>query len=384
MANTLTNLVPDLYEALDVVSRELVGMIPSVSRNSSAERAAKDQTIRIPITPANSASDITPAMSVPSIANQTVGNTTLSISKSRYAPFSWNGEEQRGQNNAVGYQQIKIAQMAQAFRTLVNEIETDLATVGYQYASRAYGTAATTPFASTLADSAQVRKILDDNGAPLSGRSLVIDTTAGAALRTLTQLTKANEAGSAMTLRDGELLNLHGFSVKESAQIVSPTVGTASGATSDNAGYSIGDTVITLASAGTGTLTVGDVIVFAGDTNKYVIASGDTDVSNGGTITLAEPGLKKAMSAATKAITVSATGPRNLAFSQNAIQLVTRAPMRPEEGDLATDVEIITDPRSGMAFEVSVYPGFRTVTYHVSIAWGYAAIKPEHIAVLLG
>jgi len=58
--------------------------------------------------------------------------------------------------------------------------------------------------------------------------------------------------------------------------------------------------------------------------------------------------------------------------------------MRPEEGDLATDVEIITDPRSGMAFEVSVYPGFRTVTYHVSIAWGYAAIKPEHIAVLLG
>jgi len=33
---------------------------------------------------------------------------------------------------------------------------------------------------------------------------------------------------------------------------------------------------------------------------------------------------------------------------------------------------------------LSLYPGFRTVTYHVSIAWGYAAIKPEHIAVLLG
>ena len=38
MGNTLTGLIPDLYEALDVVSREMVGMIPSVMLDAQAAR----------------------------------------------------------------------------------------------------------------------------------------------------------------------------------------------------------------------------------------------------------------------------------------------------------------------------------------------------------
>ena len=107
-----------------------------------------------------------------------------------------------------GFLTIQQDQIAQAFRVLVNEMENDVCDALAQGASRATGTAGTTPFASTLGDSAQVRKILDDNGAPGSGRSLVINTSAGAALRTLGQLTKANEAGTAMTLRDLSLIHI--------------------------------------------------------------------------------------------------------------------------------------------------------------------------------
>lgn len=81
-----------------------------------------------------------------------------------------------------------------------------------------------------------------------------------------------------------------------------PTPGTAAGATTNSAGYAIGVTTVTLASAGTGSLIVGDVITFAGDTTYYRITSGDADVSNGGPISFT-PYLHVTIGAAPVAIT---------------------------------------------------------------------------------
>ena len=60
MANTITDLIPILYDALDIVSREMVGFVPAVTRNSSAERAAKDEYVRYPVVPAIATEDIAP------------------------------------------------------------------------------------------------------------------------------------------------------------------------------------------------------------------------------------------------------------------------------------------------------------------------------------
>jgi len=386
MANTLTNLIPDIYAALDVVSRELVGFIPAVARDSSADRVAANQTLRIPYSPANAAGgNITPAMTLPSAADQTIANKTLTISKQRFFPFSWSGEEKMAVNAGAGYLTLQQNQIAQALRAAVNEIEVDLAVAAAVGASRASGTTAGT--APVLADWAGAKKILDDNGAPISDRCTVINTTAGVSLRSTANLYKVNEAGDNGLLRNGTLGNLYGFDIRESAQIQTPTAGAMASATSTSAAFTVGQTVIPLATAGTGVVAAGDIVTFANDTNKYVVASVSFAGANpaaGDSITLAAPGLRLAQGVATRAITVFGTSARNCAFTRNAILLATRLPALDANGDLASDRMTITDPNSGLSFELAVYPGFRMNVYHVSICWGVSVIKPEHLAIIIG
>lgn len=192
MSNTLTNLIPTIYEGLDVVSRELSGLCKAVSLFPSASRVAKDQVITYPVVPAYSAADIVPAATGPAPADSTIGNGSLTIDKVRGVTFHWSGEEQLSLKE--GYNPILRDQIAQNLRTLVGEMETDIATL-YSRASRAAGVAGTVPFASSLSEAADVRQLLADNGAPLEQLQLIVNTAAGTKLRSLAQLTDSNRAG---------------------------------------------------------------------------------------------------------------------------------------------------------------------------------------------
>lgn len=385
--NTLTGLIPTLYNALDVVSRELVGFIPAVTSDMTYERAAVGQTVMSPVTPAATATDITPAVTPPNDGDQIIGNVPMTITKARRVPIRWNGEEKRGlDNNGAAYNVILSNQIQQGMRTLVNEIESDLAGL-HTKASRAYGTAGTAPFgtAADLSDSAGALRILEENGAQGLDFQLVLGTGAMANLRgKQSVLFKVNESGREDMLRNGITDRLQNLALRQSAQIKTVVSGTGAASTTNATGYAAGATVITLASAGTGTILAGDVISFAGDSNKYLVVAGDTDVSNGGVITIAAPGLMKAIPAAATAVTLSATSARNMFFARSAIALATRAPALPPQGDSAVDRMIVTDPLTGLSFEVSMYAQYRQMQFEIAMAWGCAAVKSEHIGLLLG
>lgn len=379
MSNTITGLLPTLYEALDVVSRELVGYIPAVTLDAQVARGAVGQTVMSFVAPPATTGDVTPGTFPPDDGDQTIGNVPITISKSKYSPIRWTGEDERGLNTGPGAKNIRVNQVAQSIRSLVNLIEIDCAVAAVTGASRAYGTAGTTPFASDLSDTANVLQILSDNGAPRTDLQMVINTTAGTKMRSLTQLTKANEAASSDLLRQGILGNVHGFDIRESAGNTTHTKGTgASYLVNASGGLAVGTTTIPV-DTGTGTILAGDVITFAGDSNKYVVVT----ALSGGNVVIANPGLRTVVADNT-AVTVGNSYLPNTGFARTAIVLATRAPALPDEGDSADDRTLITDPRSGLSFELALYKQYKRVKYELAIAWGVAAIKQEHIATLLG
>lgn len=379
MANTLTGLIQYIYDSVDVVSNEPTGLIGAVSTSNKAEEAALNQDITYDITAVAAVRDITPAAVPPALDDSTTVGGTMKLTKARSVPFHWTGDDEAkvGQEAKTGIQNNKFLQ---AFRALRNEIEADLAALQIN-ASRAYAAHATTPallFGTNLAEVAQANKILTDNGAPVVGRSLVMNTTAGAAVRSLVGF-GSFQAGS--MLASGVLVDIYGTALRESAKIAATTaVGNNTGGYVANGAHAIGATTITL-KTGTGTILAGDVITFGTNTaDKYVVLTG---LAAAGNITINGPGLVKAV-ADNAAVAVIGTCARNMLLSRDAIHLLARLPKQPAGGDSAVDEMVVQDPVTGLPFRVAMYKGYHANQFEVGLAWGTKCVKSAHLALLLG
>jgi len=381
MSNTLTNLTGVIYKALDTVSRELVGFIPAVTLDADvAERAAVGQSIRFLAASAVTAASLSPASYGPTASDISEAASTVTISKAYGASFHLTGEEMLGLENSGSKQMLMQGKFAQAMRDLVNKIEYDLFIAAKEGASRAYGTAGTTPFgtAADMSAFAGMAKILDDNGAP-SDRHLVLNNAAVANLRGY----QANLFNSGPeVLKQGFLTELGGFRVHQSGQIIVHTKGTGTGYLINyTPGYAVGSTSFVL-DTGSNTILAGDVITndkTGLDTNKYIVPANATTTL----LTIAKPGNRVAW-ADNDPLTVGAAYTGNFGFSRDALWLAVRPPAIPSEGDMASDSMIVVDPVSGLPFEIRIYPQYRRVAFEVSAAWGVGAVKSEHIATLLG
>jgi hypothetical protein len=221
-ANSLSGLITTIYSASDQVAREMVGFIPAVSADMNYTRAAVGQEVTSPVAPAATATDITPAVTPPNDGDQNIGKKGVVITKARRVPIRWNGEEQLAlDNNGASYNVILRDQIAQSMRTLVNEVESDLAAL-YVKASRACGSAGVAPFATAgdLTDTAGALRILEENGAQGLDFQLVLGSAAMVNLRgKQSGLFKVNEAGREDMLRNGMTDRLQGFALRNSSGI---------------------------------------------------------------------------------------------------------------------------------------------------------------------
>ena len=383
----LSDLFQHIYAAMHVVSRELIGFIPKVSRDASAEEVTLNQPIRVPVVPALEAEDI----QANNISMTGRGHDTdfvdVTITKQRKVAFHITAEEARGLNSGGTMGDITMQRFAQAFRTIANEVEQDLANQ-YVYATAgAYGTPGTTPFMDTdeLDDASETMKLLDDAGAPKTGRCLVLNTAANASLLgRQPALFRVDAAGGDMARTYGMLSPMFGFDFGVSGQLGTHARATAVAMTvNNNGGYGVGDSEINFdAGSAAEDIARGDLVSIAGDSTFHFA---ELDGATSGTLSLLTRGGLKSAVPDDAAITTHATAYRpSVAFTKDAIQLVARVPAVAPGGDMAVDRSYIQDPNSGLIFEVAIYPQYRQVSYEVGLCWGVRTIKGDHMAILLG
>jgi len=394
MANalTLTGLTEILYKSRDIVAEEPSGFTDAVMVNSNgSERISINGTVRsIRTSQPTVNTSFTPAMTIPAADDYTVTTDSVAVAQVANVRIPLRGEELRQLQNCSSDGDYQNNVVAQAFRTIRNLIEVHVATVAAKGASRAVGTAGTTPFASTYNLINNARQILVDNGcANINGAvSAIINTSAGTNLRNLSNLQKVNESGNDVLLRRGTLLDISGISIKESAGIpTAVTAGTMASATTSATALTVGQTVLPLAAVGSGLVAAGDSFVLANDANVYVVSSvsfAGANPASGDTITIAQPGIRKAQAAATRTITVTAAYTPNVVLHQMSTELIMRPPAMPDGGDAARERMTMVEPVSGLVFELAMYGGYGMnmldiTTYYQAKVW-----KPEFVALLLG
>lgn len=377
MANTLTTLQPILFSAAQTVSAEPFGAVDAINTSFDDKAVAKGDVVKVPVAPTRAAADFVPSNVSATGADATAADVEVQITKSRKVTWHLTGEQQRSLDNGAMSAEWVRQLVAQGMRTLRNEAEVDAVTAIYTGASRATGTAGTNPFASNINPLADVRKILRDNGAPLSDLQFVMDTTSEANLLKLGVVQSADTAGSDGERRSGFVGRQFGFELRQSAGIDMHTKGTATGLDAAG-GEAIGETVIALDGGDGGSLLAGDIVTFAGDANKYVVNTGFTAAS--GNAVIGKPGLLAALADATE-MTIGNNYTPNMAFDRGAVVGVMRPPLMPAN---PTIQQVLVSDGMGMTYLMLDIAQYGQRTWELHLAWGFKAVQPEHIAILMG
>lgn len=359
------------------VAAEPHGFIGAVSLLPGTEGLARGAKVEIPDVASQTAEDCTPGSSLPSGGDFTVGVKEITLTKSRRTKFTWNGDEELSVGALLN--PIQRAQRQEAFRTLRNEMEADIAAEAVHQAIMAgklVGTAGTAPFASDLKALTKAYKLLEDAGSPVTRLQCVMNTEAGMNLRNLTQLQKVNEGGDDNLLRRGILGNLIGFDLRSSAGLKAST--TAASGYLLSADGAIGAKTLSI-DTGSGKIDAGSIVSFGSATDQYVVAE---DVASGGTTLKLTTGLTKAVSDNDAVNIVSNTG--TVAFDKGAIYLATRPPRVTGAGDGALGRAYLTDPYTNIVYEIAAWGGAYETTFTVAVVWGVKTIRPENTVCILG
>jgi len=394
MANTLTAILVQILSKGMMTLREQVLMTRLVNTDYSLEAKKKGQTIDIPLSAAQTASDVTPAATPTAPTDLTPTTAQITLNNWKHADFALDDRE-IGRIRAD--KDFVPLQMQEAFKAIANAIN-DTVFATYTGIYGYVGTAATTPFGAgvEVASATNLRKTLHEQLCPRDSRRAVLDFAAEAAALNLSPFSDANKRGSAETKTSGELGTIFGFTWYGDDGVPTHTAGTITTGLINKASTVVATGVKTLvattaASTGACALLEGDIILIAGDTQTYVLTAAATQASAATDVTLVfEPALKVALTGS-EAITVKASHVVNLGFHRDAFGLAVRAPDAGIKELLGTGaagnvMESVTlqDPVSKLIMRLELIRGYKMTIWDVDCLWGTTLVSAARASRLAG
>lgn len=381
MSNIFTAIAPILFSAAQEVAAENTGALDSITMNFDDKRVAKGDLLKVPIASGGTPVDFVPGNVTPQGDSDEASEVDVMITASKKRSWHLTGEQRRSLENAGADKEWIRLKLMQEMRSLRNYCESDCVSAIAEGASRAAGTAGTTPFASNLDSLITMRKILKSNGSPHVDAQFVCDSLAEENILKLSAVQQAYAAGSDEERRSGLIHRQFGFDIKTSAQIgvhekgnganyaVSATVAMAKGAT---------QTLLSGAS-GTGTIKKGDILSFASDTDNLYVCQNEITASQQ-LLKLGRPGVLKTIPTS-DAITVGSNFTPCLAFERGAVVGIMRPPLIPENP--AITQTLVSDMR-GLTYLLLEMPQYGQITWELHLAWGFKVVNAEFVALLLG
>jgi len=376
MANTIDNILAKILARGLLALREQAIMPRLVNGDYSSEAASKGDTIDVPIPSEVTATDVTPSNTPPTPGNSQPGKVQIQLNNWKKADFFLTDKEMVEIERNAHFMPM---QMSEAIRSLANVVNEDIH-AEYLGVYGLTGTAGTTPFASTVVDATNARKVLHKQRAPRTERRGVLDYDAEANALALSPFADAEKTGSSMVKIEGEIGRKYGIDWFADDAVVTHTAGSlaATGAVVGSTTAAGASSLDVKSASAVGNVLVGDIFTIAGDTQTYVVQATVSAIASGTAKTLSiNPPLKTAATAAA-AITIVGTHVVNLAFHRDAFAFANR-PLVASTQDMALGSRIMsmTDPQTGITLRLEVSRQYKQVVWEFDILWGAKLVRPE-------
>lgn len=380
----IANLVPKIFRAHLPSLRSACKALAVCTVDFQNEVKKKGATIDVPVPIASGTADVVPGVSPPANTDKTPTTKKIDLSNWKRSDKIAITAKERAEFDAGEYQGSQLLEQTIA---VVEKISLDCLTGMKDASWRRSGTAGTNPYATTDADTIDVRKILGQAKAPRNDRHLILGPTAAARALAISSIKDASLRGNTTTKDEGDIGRYMGIQHWEDQQVVSHTKGTAAGALTLGTTIPTAGTIgsLNLKAATPGTIKKGDLlaVVTAGVTYNYVatadVASVDTTAA--GIPVPVYPAIQ-ATHVAGDTWTLQASHSANIALQRGAYGLAMR-PIDTKDLGIGEHVQI-TDPETGLSLIYSMIPEYMQWSMQVSAIYGHGSLRDDWLVRLMG